>query len=76
MNQPTALPFGLLFKDTTTTLDRGYGVYPEKWNYDPTTQVSDLITMGATEPTTYSRVGSTGVFDNDTDEGSDDTGKD
>lgn len=76
MKNPASLPFGLLFKDTTTTLDRGYNVYPEKWGYDPKTQVSDLITMGATEPTTYSRVGSTGIYDKDSDEGSDDTGND
>jgi hypothetical protein len=76
MKTPNSLPFGLIHRDTTTCLDRGYGIYPEKWNYDPKTQVSDLIKMGSTEPTTYSRVSSTGFFNDDRDEGADDTGND
>lgn len=76
MQEASSLPFGLLHRDTTTVPERGYGVYPEKWNYDPKTQVSDLITMGSSEPTTYSSIGSTGFISTDTDEGADDTGND
>jgi len=76
MKERNSLPFGLLCRDTTTVTERGYDIYPKRWNYDPNTQVSDLIRMGSTEPTTYSSVGSTGIISTDTDEGADDTGKD
>ena len=55
---------------------RGYIPYPRSWTYDPLSQTTDLLLMGGSSPTTYSRVGSTGVFNSDTDEGSDDEGQD
>ncbi len=78
MNRKVSIPFGLLHKDLGE-VDRGYGIYPEKWHYDPSTQVSDLLMMGETTPTTVSSILSTGGFDilpPDSDEGVDDTGKD
>jgi hypothetical protein len=56
--------------------ERGYCPYPASWTYDPISQTTDLYRMGESSPTTYSRVGSTGMLSTDTDEGSDDEGKD
>lgn len=70
----SVLPFGMLLREQET-IDRSYEIYPETWNYDPNTQVTDLIKMVKTNPTTYSRIATTGLKW-DTDEGSDDRGTD
>jgi hypothetical protein len=67
------LPFGLIYREPET-IDRGYDIYPEAWNYDPKTQITDLILMGRSNPTTYSRISSSFLMD--LDEGSDDKGTD
>jgi len=72
METKLILPFGMLY--TQSDVDRGYGIYPPSWNYDPQSQVTDLATFGPSNPTTYSSIGSTGVFNQDTDSGSDDKG--
>jgi hypothetical protein len=73
-----ALPFGLLYRDQTPAIDRGYRPYPSVIYYDPNTQISIFSPMlgGETHPTTYSIIGSTGWFNEDTDEGADDKGTD
>ncbi len=77
MNTNRPLPFGMLEKTTNDGCET-YGVYPEHWTYDPDTQVSDMITRGGpSEPTTRSLVaGTTGFFNDDSDEGNDDKGQD
>jgi hypothetical protein len=74
MQETPALPFGLLHRESAT-VDRGYGIYPPSWKYDPETQVTDLYRMGSTDPTTRCSIASTGIVNSDSDEG-DDTGKD
>ena len=76
--QKPGLPFGMLYRDTVPAHMRGYEPYPESWDYDPVSQVSDLLRMGGeTEPTTVSRCAdTTGVFNNDSDDANDDKGKD
>jgi hypothetical protein len=71
-----ALPFAFTLTDETPVKDRGYGLYPSEWDYDPRTQVSGLLTMGESSPTTMSSVASTGIFNDDSDRSTDDTGKD
>jgi len=74
----TATPIGMLYRDTVEIKERGYTPLPEKWDYDPTTQVSSLIKMGGpSHPTTRSLVsGTTGTFGRDSDEANDDRGTD
>jgi hypothetical protein len=68
-------PFALRALDHTTPVRSG-DIYPEKWDYDPTSQTSNIEMMGSTSPTTRSLIDSTGVFTSDSDEGNDDTGSD
>lgn len=70
------LPFGMQKLDTTTNRERGYDLYPTNWDYNPKSQTTNQVLMGKTEPTTYSSIGSTGLFTTDTDEGADDMGTD
>ena len=72
----TIRPFAMVNLDLTTNQTRGYKPQPNTWDYDPFTQTTNQLTMGDTSPTTYSSVGSTGILTTDTDEGSDDEGKD
>lgn len=53
-----SLPFGMLcYSKVNLSEDRGFISFPEKWNYDAKTQISDLfVAMGAD---TWSRVTST-----------------
>jgi hypothetical protein len=58
-------------------VQRGYGAWPT-FSYDPIAQVStaSAATMGPTSPTTMSPIASTGFISKDSDEASDDEGKD
>lgn len=72
-----ALPFGLLYQEPET-VDRGYEIHPETWNYDPQSQVTDLFKMGGggTRPNTYSQLTTTHLVITDSDDRSDDAGTD
>lgn len=71
------LPFSMHFLDLTTATERGYVINPEVREYDPVLQVAPFFVMGGdTSPTTYSMTGTTGFFNDDSDEDTDDTGKD
>lgn len=73
----SALPFVMIDNVQVPNADRGYALYPSGLTYNPLTQTSNLYHMGgATNPTTYSMVGSTGIISTDTDESSDDRGND
>jgi hypothetical protein len=74
----TATPLGMLHRENIDINDREYIPVPEKWDYNPATQISSLITMGgSSEPTTMSMVGgTTGVFGGDDDQSNDDKGSD
>lgn len=71
------LPFSMLFLDLISNKERGYVLSDNNNNYNPKSQVVTFNAMeGSTSPTTYSRVGSTGIINTDTDESSDDQGTD
>jgi hypothetical protein len=72
----TQLPFGMQSLDYTSNSQRGYGVYPTNWDYNPDLQISNQFQMGSSEPTTWSNVSSTGMFNQDSDEDTDDSGTD
>ena len=65
------------FIDTTSVSERGYVLEQDVRRYDPILQVAPFsMAGGETSPTTYSMTGTTGIFNGDTDEDTDDTGKD
>ena len=74
----TATPIAMLTRDEFELEKRGYEPIPDRWDYNPKTQVSSLIEMvGPSEPTTRSSVaGTTGVFNTDSDNSNDDKGTD
>lgn len=72
----TQLPFGMQSLDYTSNNQRGYGFYPDNWDYNPNLQISNKYQMGSSEPTTWSNVSSTGLVNRDSDEDTDDTGSD
>lgn len=73
----TSTPIGMLELNNFNMEDRGYSPLPEKWDYDANTQVSSLFKMGGdSKPTTTSSITSTGLFNEDSDESSDDKGTD
>lgn len=49
------LPFGMLWREPDN-VDRGEENYPEKWNYDPKTQTTDLMWMGSSPGSTVSSI--------------------
>jgi len=70
MSEKKILPFGMLH--TEPEVDRKYEVYPQSWNYDAKSQVTDLPSFGVT----FCLVASTGTWlrpGSDSDEGRDDT---
>ena len=76
--EPKSIPFCIAVIGTPAErrLERGYPIYPDQIKYDPSTQLSDMICGGDSEPTTWSSVSSTGIVNSDADDGEDDTGKD
>lgn len=64
----------LLINPVDEFIERGYTSIPDNFNYNPETQVSDLILMGETSPSTMSSVSS--FLGSDDDRGTDDKGKD
>jgi|GEM_PF-3269999 len=78
MTKVSIIPFGLLDLEEINMSKRGYKVYPKKIIYAPTTQISDLLTLGGdTEPTTTSNCAeTTGFIHTDSDEANDDKGTD
>jgi len=49
-----ALPFGLLYRDQTPAIDRGYRPYPSVIYYDPNTQISIFSPMlGGGDPSNH-----------------------
>ncbi|MTJ49571.1 hypothetical protein [Dolichospermum sp. UHCC 0259] len=74
----TTTPIGMLYRDHVDFKERGYEPVPDKWDYNPQTQVSSLIEMGGpSEPTTTSMVAKTTGFPlSDSDEDNDDKGTD
>ena len=74
----TTTPIGMLYRDHIDLKERGYEPIPDKWDYDPQTQVSSLIEMGGpSEPTTTSSVAdTTGIINTDSDNSNDDKGTD
>ena len=76
-NTQSVLPFSMHFVDMTTASERGYELEAEARIYDPLLQVAPFsMNGGETSPTTYSMTGTTGLFNTDSDEDTDDTGKD
>ncbi|MDF5706638.1 MAG: hypothetical protein PUP90_02880 [Nostoc sp. S4] len=76
----TATPIGMLVREDFDLTKRGYIPIPEKWDYDPKTQTSNIIEMGgSTEPTTVSTVAATTghwATGEDSDQSNDDKGSD
>lgn len=69
------LPFGMLSRESES-VDRGDEIYPATWNYDPQTQLTDLIKMGRSNVRTKSQIQTgRGPFSS-TDNSVDDTGED
>ena len=66
-------PFATLI---STEMPVGYGSGGISRIYDPDLQAVPVSAMGDTSPTTYSSIASTGWLDQDSDEGTDDKGKD
>ena len=64
----------LLVNPVDEFIERGYTSIPKKFNYNAKTQVSDLIQMGETSPSTMSSVST--FLGSDDDRGTDDKGKD
>ena len=74
---PSVLPFSMHFVDLTTASERGYVLDEEPRIYDPILQLAPFsMSGGETSPTTYSSTGTTGIISTDTDEDTDDSGKD
>ncbi len=72
------LPLGMHYLDTISNTERGYESDVGS-AYDANSQTSDILSMGKSEPTTWSQVTSTYpllIGSNDSDNDTDDTGTD